>query len=93
MIQDYLPKNKQDLTFAPTLAHRIDRETSGIILIAKTKKALESLTKQFKDRTIHKTYQCYVHGVPSPKKGLINAKLLRTDIDHTRKPKVLVSAK
>jgi 23S rRNA-/tRNA-specific pseudouridylate synthase len=66
-IQVYLGDQANSLTFSPALAHRIDRETSGVILIAKTKLSLEHLTQQFKKRTIQKTYLALVHKNPDPK--------------------------
>lgn len=44
------------------LVHRLDKETSGILLIAKTKEVFETLQKQFKDRLVQKTYIALVHG-------------------------------
>jgi 23S rRNA pseudouridine1911/1915/1917 synthase len=45
------------------VVHRLDRETSGVILVAKNVRALEALSKQFRERTIRKTYLALVHGV------------------------------
>ncbi|HEY2774054.1 MAG TPA: RluA family pseudouridine synthase [Candidatus Binatia bacterium] len=44
------------------IVHRLDRETSGVILVAKTVAAHEALSRQFRDRTIRKTYLAIVHG-------------------------------
>lgn len=44
------------------LVHRLDKETSGILLIAKTKESFEALQSQFKDRLVQKTYIALVHG-------------------------------
>jgi 23S rRNA pseudouridine1911/1915/1917 synthase len=44
------------------IVHRIDKETSGILLVAKTKEAFENLQKQFKERKVKKTYLALVHG-------------------------------
>lgn len=54
------------------IVHRIDKETSGILLIAKTKEAFQSLQQQFKERTVKKTYLTLVHGKVSPQEGEIN---------------------
>lgn len=54
------------------IVHRIDKETSGILLIAKTKEAFENLQKQFKERTVKKNYRTLVHGKVTPKDGEIN---------------------
>jgi 23S rRNA pseudouridine1911/1915/1917 synthase len=44
------------------IVHRLDRDTSGVILVAKTVRALEALSRQFRDRSIKKTYIALVHG-------------------------------
>ncbi|HUQ85466.1 MAG TPA: RluA family pseudouridine synthase [Candidatus Limnocylindrales bacterium] len=54
------------------IVHRLDKETSGILLIAKSESAFINLQKQFKERTIKKTYVSLAHGKISPDKGEIN---------------------
>ncbi len=44
------------------IVHRLDRDTSGVILVARTVRAHEALSRQFRDRTIRKTYLALVHG-------------------------------
>jgi 23S rRNA pseudouridine1911/1915/1917 synthase len=44
------------------IVHRLDRDTSGVILVAKTVRAHEALSRQFRDRSIRKTYLALVHG-------------------------------
>jgi 23S rRNA pseudouridine1911/1915/1917 synthase len=46
------------------IVHRLDRETSGLLLVARTRAALESLQEQFRERSIAKTYLALVHGEP-----------------------------
>lgn len=53
------------------IVHRLDKETSGVILIAKNIAAFEDLQAQFKDRTVKKTYQALAHGRLSPREGEI----------------------
>lgn len=55
------------------IVHRIDKETSGILLVAKTPEAFSNLQRQFKERLIHKTYLAIVHGKLVPDVGEINA--------------------
>ena len=55
----------------PGIVHRLDRETSGLILVAKTDKAHQGLAKQFAERTLHKEYLALVAGVPSLLSGSI----------------------
>jgi 23S rRNA pseudouridine1911/1915/1917 synthase len=59
------------------VAHRLDKETSGIILVAKHPGSLLSLLKQFKLREIHKEYLCLTHGKFSENKGEISAPIDR----------------
>ena len=57
---------------APTyLIHRLDRPASGVVLFAKTKKALAHLNKQFQDRTIQKTYLAVVKNKPDSDKDTL----------------------
>ncbi len=56
----------------PGVVHRLDKETSGLILFAKTNKAQESLKNQFYLRKIHKYYHAIVWGVPIPLAGKLN---------------------
>ena len=53
------------------IVHRLDKETSGIIIIAKTLDSFNSLQKQFKERLVEKTYVALVHGRLEPTKGSI----------------------
>lgn len=73
--------------FSP--AHRLDKDTSGLLVIAKTKDALEYLQKQFKERNIQKTYLCLVEGNFAEDKGKIEALLGRSPNDR-RKQKVFL---
>lgn len=60
--KEYDPENEQ--SFAPALANRIDRNTCGIVMAAKTAEALRVLNQKIKDRELEKEYLCLVHGVP-----------------------------
>ncbi|MBL7861255.1 MAG: RluA family pseudouridine synthase [Cyclobacteriaceae bacterium] len=62
----------------PGLVHRIDKDTSGLLVIAKTEIAMNSLAKQFFDHSIHRTYQALVWGVPDPSEGTINVHVGRS---------------
>ena len=53
----------------PGVVHRLDKDTSGVIVIAKNAKALENLSNQFKDRNAEKVYRTIVRGRVSAKKG------------------------
>ena len=53
----------------PFVVHRIDRDTSGLVLFAKTEAAQETLKEQFKRRQPERVYQAVVYGLPSPPSG------------------------
>ncbi|MDR0326222.1 MAG: RluA family pseudouridine synthase [Oscillospiraceae bacterium] len=59
----------EDNGFLPSLCHRLDRNTEGLLLFAKTAEALRDLTARIKNREVSKTYHCVVSGVPSPASG------------------------
>ena len=65
----------------PGLVHRIDKDTSGLLVIAKSEKAMNGLAKQFFDHSIERTYYALVWGVPSEEKGTININLGRSPKD------------
>lgn len=60
-----LPKGSQDLN--PGIVHRLDKGTSGCIVVARTNKALENLQNQFKKREVSKTYLAMVAGKIAPR--------------------------
>lgn len=62
----------------PGLVHRIDKDTSGLLVIAKTERALTHLAKQFFDHTIERTYWALVWGVPNPPEGTIDVPVGRS---------------
>ncbi|MBI5406013.1 RluA family pseudouridine synthase [Candidatus Kaiserbacteria bacterium] len=68
-------------------AHRLDRDTSGVLVFAKNAAAYEFLRNAFHDRKVQKTYLTFVHGVPKEKKGVIEF-----DIGRSRKDFRLRSA-
>lgn len=73
-----LPKNVDEIFKSRSgLAHRLDKDTSGVMLIAKTPEALMELMRQFKDREVEKTYLALVHGKLDPKEGNITLPLGR----------------
>jgi len=65
----------------PGLVHRIDKDTSGLLVIAKTESAMTHLAKQFFDHSIERTYYALVWGVPEPEEGTINVNLGRSEKD------------
>lgn len=57
-------KNKTESQIRPGIIHRLDKDTSGVILVARTKRALISLSKQLQNKTIKKNYLALVYGWP-----------------------------
>jgi len=68
----------------PGIVHRLDRGTSGLIVVAKTDQAHRCLAEQFARRTAHKTYIALVHGWLEPERGTINANISRDLLRRTR---------
>lgn len=66
------------------IAHRLDKETSGILLIAKQPQAFFTLLRQFRERTIHKAYTALVHGKVVPMRGEIKAPVGRQEWNRKR---------
>lgn len=62
----------------PGLVHRIDKDTSGLLVIAKTELAMTSLARQFFDHSIERTYYALVWGEPEEEKGTIDVNLGRS---------------
>jgi 23S rRNA pseudouridine1911/1915/1917 synthase len=59
------------------IVHRLDKDTSGVILIAKTQETHTALQRQFKKRQVNKTYLALVEGHPEPRQGIIDAPIGR----------------
>jgi 23S rRNA pseudouridine1911/1915/1917 synthase len=67
----------------PGIVHRLDKDTSGLMIVARTLPAHAHLTARFKDRAIHKTYLGVVHGHP-PREGSIDYPIARCAHDPMR---------
>lgn len=76
-------------SFTPALVNRIDRNTSGIVICAKTAEALRVLNQKMKDRELHKMYLCIVHGKPKRESDILEGYLVKDE----SKNKVFVSKK
>ena len=70
-------KNGQKIT-RPGVVHRLDKDTSGVLIIAKTDAAHTALKEQFQNRSVEKKYLAIVYGVPKEKKGIIDAPIGRS---------------
>lgn len=61
----------------PGIVHRIDKDTSGLLVVAKNDKAHENLSNQLKDKTMNREYIALVHGIINENRGKINAPIGR----------------
>ena len=87
-VQAYLYRKKEWLpgwenAFAPALCNRIDRNTGGIVIAAKTAEALRVMNQKIRDRELQKLYLCVVHGEMEPREGQLKGYILK-DGDRAR---------
>jgi len=78
---DLITENKIFLNSKPFIVHRIDKETSGILIIAKNRKYAQLFTSLFRIRKIHKSYLSICHGEMEKIKGFFDGDLIRYDKD------------
>ena len=81
-IQAYLYQKREwnprgENSFTPALCNRIDRNTGGIVIAAKTAAALRILNQKIKDREMDKRYLAIVEGIPKPKEGSLKGYLFK----------------
>ena len=81
-IQAYLYQKKEwrpreENAFTPALCNRIDRNTGGIVIAAKTAEALRVMNQKIKDRELDKRYLAIVEGSPKPKSGVLKGYLFK----------------
>jgi 23S rRNA pseudouridine1911/1915/1917 synthase len=76
----------------PGIVHRLDKETTGALIVAKSEKILRKLSSQFKNRTVKKTYIALVYGYMQYKEGFISMPIKRSKI-HRQKMEVNLSGK
>ncbi|HVW75706.1 MAG TPA: RluA family pseudouridine synthase [Rhizomicrobium sp.] len=68
----------------PGIVHRLDKDTSGLLVAAKTERAMTSLAKQFANHTIERAYNAVVWGAPRDSTGLIESQIGRSPFDRKR---------
>jgi 23S rRNA pseudouridine1911/1915/1917 synthase len=68
----------------PGIVHRLDKDTSGLLVAAKTERAMASLAKQFANHTIERAYTAVVWGAPRDAAGLIESQIGRSPFDRKR---------
>lgn len=83
-IQAYLYQKKEwspywENSFAPALCNRIDRNTGGIVIAAKTAETLRVMNQKIRDRELQKLYLCAVHGVMKPREGQLKGYILKNE--------------
>ena len=93
-IQAYLYQKKEwrpreENSFTPALCNRIDRNTGGIVIAAKTAEALRVMNQKIKDRELDKRYLAIVEGTPKPKEGSLRGYLFKDE----KKNRVFVTDK
>jgi len=81
-IQSYLYQKREwvpraENSFTPALCNRIDRNTGGIVIAAKTAEALRVMNQKIKDRELDKRYLAIVEGTPKPEKGALKGYLFK----------------
>lgn len=74
---EYDPKNEQ--SFTPALCNRIDRNTGGIVIAAKTAEALRVMNEKIKNREIDKFYLAAIHGIPKKSEDTLYGYLLKDE--------------
>jgi 23S rRNA pseudouridine1911/1915/1917 synthase len=74
----------------PGIVHRIDKDTSGLLVVAKTDKAHEGLARQFADHSLERAYLAVVAGLPIPPAGTVRGHIGRSD--HDRKKMAVLHA-
>ena len=79
-VEDHFDALRFGLPRAPALAHRLDRDTSGCLVLGRHRKALAQLGKLFKNGAIDKTYWAVVEGAPDADEGEIALPLGRLDV-------------
>jgi 23S rRNA pseudouridine955/2504/2580 synthase len=81
-VQAYLYQKREwsprwENAFAPALCNRIDRNTGGIVIAAKTAEALRVMNQKIRDRELQKLYLCVIHGEMEPPEGQLKGYILK----------------
>lgn len=86
-VHAYLEADARPDVFRPSLAHRLDRDTSGLLLIGKTVAVLQDLSRMLKEGRVEKRYLALALGVPQPQKGTWEFEVQRRDVPGKGGPK------
>ncbi|RUT40328.1 RluA family pseudouridine synthase [Paenibacillus anaericanus] len=79
-VHAYLVKTMGDLQYPPELCNRIDRNTGGIVIIAKNPESKQILVEKIKIHEVKKSYLCVVHGVPKIKRGRLENQIFKDSV-------------
>ncbi len=83
-IQNAVHARFSDVKYKPRLVHRLDKETSGVLVLAKTEKVRTELAFQIENRKVSKVYRTITHGVFSQRTGVINLPLSPSTFSHNK---------
>lgn len=74
LMQQWWARNREPLAFGfPALCHRLDRNTGGLLMLAKTEEARQAVSAALRTHQIRKKYRCFVAGVPTPSSTVVDA--------------------
>jgi 23S rRNA pseudouridine1911/1915/1917 synthase len=68
----------------PGIVHRLDRETSGLLVVARSARAYDALVEQLGARSVERAYDALVWGVPDARRGVVDAPIGRSEARRTR---------
>jgi 23S rRNA pseudouridine1911/1915/1917 synthase len=74
-----------EIIYRPGIVHRLDRDTSGVMVVAKNQEMFDILKKQFQDRLTNKTYHAFVYGEMKQVKGTVDRPIGRSSKDFRKK--------
>ncbi|MDZ4700053.1 MAG: RluA family pseudouridine synthase [Rhodothermales bacterium] len=78
------PRGMEGIDIRPGIVHRLDKDTSGLLVVAKDDATHAHLARQFYDRTSRRTYEALVWGEPTPREGVIETSLFRDSRDRRK---------
>ena len=79
-----IPNPKSQIPNRIGIVHRLDKDTSGLMVVAKTQEIHEKLSEQFRNRTVYKSYVALAHGEIEQNSGTINAPIAREKHNRTK---------
>ena len=93
LLHHFGPLSSVNGDLRPGIVHRLDRDTSGVLVVARTDRAHQALARQFHDRKVEKTYFALVHGQMKQPQGRITAAITRDPVRRTRMTARLASGR